>query len=64
MPPVSRKADPIIEAPADVDLGVLKDVIDEKIDTNHAREAYGVVIDSETGRIDAEKTRTLRAERR
>jgi 5-oxoprolinase (ATP-hydrolysing)/N-methylhydantoinase B len=43
---------------------VLKDFIDEKIDANHAREAYGVVIDSDTGRIDAEKTRTLRAERR
>ena len=42
---------------------VLKDVLEQKIDADHAREAYGVVIDAATSRIDAEKTRALRAER-
>ena len=42
MPPVSRKSDPVIEAPAEVDLGVLKDVIGFRIRRiqNHLSRAF------------------------
>ena len=43
----------------DLDL-VLEDYLDEKIDLDDARRYYGVVIDTDTGEIDIEKTRELR----
>jgi N-methylhydantoinase B len=38
---------------------VLDDFLDEKIDAQHARDAYGVVIDA--GRVDEAATAALRA---
>ena len=42
---------------------VLDDVLDEKISLRTALEAYGVVIDAETRRIDGPATDALRASR-
>lgn len=40
---------------------VLEDVILGKVDRDHARTAYGVVISGEPPRVDAEATRKVRA---
>ena len=43
---------------------VLKDYVDEKIDIDHARTDYGVVLDEETETVNAVETERLRRHRR
>jgi N-methylhydantoinase B len=43
---------------------VLRDYLDEKIDVEHARSDYGVVLDEETGMVKAVETERLRRHRR
>jgi N-methylhydantoinase B len=52
--------DPLERDPEDV----LRDVFNGYVSVEQAEEAYGVVIDAETGRLDSAATEKIRAERR